>query len=155
MQEFDEKGIDIVHSNGKRNFYFVIRDAIQGYHWIDDQATIHPSLAYFVKDGALEHFSFIVISDSLNHDRIASTFSFNFLMNYLKTKFISQKIYYFSDGCTVQYKHRKKKLRIHCLPPRWHRTACGMAFLRSFPRHGSLRRIRRNIVAACHKGKSA
>ena len=54
------------------NYYFVVQDALQGFHWENSQATLHPIVAYFrSSNGDLKHISICVISDCLKHDQTA------------------------------------------------------------------------------------
>jgi len=43
------------------NYNFLIQDAVQGFHWNNSQATVHPFVAYFIKDGKLDNQSYCVI----------------------------------------------------------------------------------------------
>ena len=61
--------------------YFVLQDAAQGFHWNNSQATIHPFFAYYVKSGELHHLSYVLISDCLHHDTVASICFKNILLN--------------------------------------------------------------------------
>ena len=54
------------------NYSFVVQDAVQGFHWENSQATLHPFVAYFrSSNGDLKHTSICVISDCLKHDQTA------------------------------------------------------------------------------------
>ena len=39
------------------NYSVVVQDAAQGYHWDNSQATLHPFVTYFKKDGQTQHAS--------------------------------------------------------------------------------------------------
>jgi hypothetical protein len=54
------------------NYSFLCQDAIQGFHWVTDQATFHPFVVYYCTSGPEnsmkeECVSFCVISDCLEH----------------------------------------------------------------------------------------
>ena len=52
------------------NYSFVVQDAVQGFHWENSQATLHPFVAYFrSSNGDLKHTSICVISDCLKFDQ--------------------------------------------------------------------------------------
>ena len=46
VKENLEPGTIIVGGNFSENYHFVVQDAAQGYHWANDQVTIHPFIVY-------------------------------------------------------------------------------------------------------------
>ena len=88
------------------NYSFVIQDAVQGHHWDNSQATLHPFVVYY-KDGSdIVTSSFCVISDSLKHDTVSVHAFITTLLNHMKTHNPQiQKVFYFSDGAASQYKN--------------------------------------------------
>ena len=70
LKEQLEEGHVIMLSDFGENYGFVIQDAAQGYHWTNSQATLHPSIAYYKKNGTLKSISCVMVSDSLVHDTI-------------------------------------------------------------------------------------
>lgn len=90
------------------NYSFVLQDAAQSYHWNNGQATVHPFVIYYKKDN-VEHVSFVIISECLEHNTIAVYCFQKKLIEFMKEKFGDDitKIYYFSDGSAAQYKNRK------------------------------------------------
>lgn len=97
------------------NYSFVIQDCTQNYHWTNSQATIHPFVIYYKnKDGKLQHFNFVVISDVLVHNTIAVHLFQRKLMQFLRanSEDAIKKISYFSDGSAAQYKNRKNFVNI-------------------------------------------
>ena len=50
------------------NYSFLVQDAIQGYHWENSQATLHPFCAYYKQDGSLKCLNICMISDCMRHD---------------------------------------------------------------------------------------
>ena len=54
------------------NYSFVVQDAVQGFHWGNSQATLHPFVAYFRSSNEdLKDTSICVISNCWKHDQIA------------------------------------------------------------------------------------
>ncbi|CAN7998596.1 unnamed protein product [Ixodes hexagonus] len=94
------------------NYSFIVQDAPQSYHWVNDQASIHPVVIYFRPDesGAdISVRSFAVISDCLQHDTTAvSAFQAEVLKIVKQDMPEIKKIYYFSDGASSQYKNKQK-----------------------------------------------
>ena len=66
------------------NYSFVLQDAVQGFHWNNAQATIHPFIVYYRDSVELCHLSFVIISDCLHHDRVAVHLFQKSLMDNLK-----------------------------------------------------------------------
>lgn len=93
------------------NYSFILQDEIQGYHWNNGQATIHPFVIYFKKSGTqlAEHITFVIISDCLQHDTTSVHLFQRYLKKILCTTFaiLPHHIYYFSDGAAAHYKNRK------------------------------------------------
>lgn len=50
------------------NYSCVIQDEIQSHHWNHTQVTIHPFVIYKKENDEVSHRSFVIISDSLQHD---------------------------------------------------------------------------------------
>lgn len=112
------------------NYSFLIQDAIQGFHWNNDQATLHPFVSYFRRseDAEIEFCTLIIISDSLKHNTAAVHAFQERLIKYLeeKTGRKVSKMYYWSDGAAAQYKNRKNVSNIAnhqgdlLTPAEWH-----------------------------------
>lgn len=93
------------------NYSFVIQDEIQGYHWSNEQATVHPFVCYYreIENGELKCVSYVVISECLTHDVVAVYLFQKKLMEFLHTKIEHiTRVIFFSDGCGGQYKNKKK-----------------------------------------------
>ena len=106
----------LVSVDFSENYSFILQDAVQGFHWNNSQATIHPFVAYYVDSGELYHLSYVIISDCLHHDTIA-VYLFQkcfiaFLKDFLAERLQPKKIIYFSDGAASQYKNRKNFLNL-------------------------------------------
>jgi hypothetical protein len=115
------------------NYSFVLQDAAQGYHWNNSQATIHPFVGYYTDSGEIQHLSYVIISECLNHDT-AAVYLFQkcfitFLSKVIPAGQPIKRVIYFSDGAAAQYKNRKNFLNL-ChhgedfgLPAEWHFSA--------------------------------
>lgn len=93
------------------NYTFVVQDEAQSYHWNNSMATVHPFVVYYInKEDKVDHLSLVCISDCLQHDTILVHVFQNKVISWLKgqDEFKNvNKIYYFSDGASSQYKNRK------------------------------------------------
>lgn len=60
----------VVICDFSENFSFVVQDAVQGYHWNQEQCTIHPFVIYYRENegGDVKEQSFVVIAESLQHN---------------------------------------------------------------------------------------
>lgn len=128
-----QPGQFLVICDFSENYSFVLQDEIQGYHWNNSQVTIHPFVAYFNDNKAiLQHISFVIISECLNHDTIAFHLFQRYLINFLRSKMhptLIKQIFYFSDGASAHYKNRKNFVNL-CyheedfgISAEWHFTA--------------------------------
>ena len=88
------------------NYSFVVQDAVQGFHWENSQATLHPFVAYFrFSNGDLKHTSICVISDCLKHDQTAVHCFLSKVITLMKQKVNNIKIiHYYSDGAPSNIK---------------------------------------------------
>lgn len=106
----------VVTCDFSENYSIVLQDEAQSYHWTSQQITIHPFVIYYKQEDKIEHVSFVIISDCLEHNTIAVYTFQKKLISYLSSKFqnLPKKIYYFSDGSAAQYKNKKNFLNL-CL----------------------------------------
>ena len=109
------------------NYSFLVQDAIQGFHWNNSQATLHPFVVYQKTDNKIVSQSFCVISDSLQHDSNIVHYFLHIILEDLKTNICQLKrCIYFSDGAASQYKNYKNFSNIcnhekdHGVPAEWH-----------------------------------
>ena len=110
-----QEGEVLTVSDFAENYSFVVQDEAQSFHWNNSSVTLHPLVAYFKKNGNLEHLSFVVISESNNHDTVAvHLFQKRFVQFLLQHIQDINRIIYFSDGCAAQYKNCKNFLNL-CL----------------------------------------
>lgn len=103
----------IVNCDFSENYQFVFQDSIQGVHWNNDQATIHPIILYLKENNTLKNFNFVAISNIRNHDAIAWRVFQERIMEYIKQNFrFIKKVKYFSDGAVTQYKNKKNFINL-------------------------------------------
>lgn len=96
------------------NYAFVAQNAVPGFHWNNDQATVYPVMIYYKMNGVLEKKSLIIISDNLHHDSVV-VWAFSGLINSFIKSFMPNpaKIFYFSDGAPQQFKNFKNFINIY------------------------------------------
>ena len=109
------------------NYSFLVQDAVQGHHWDNSQATIHPFVIYYKPNGELKCHNIAVISDYLKHDKVTVHRFIAKLIPDLKLVIPGlEKINYFSDGVASQDKNYKNlaNLCFHeqdfCIGAEWH-----------------------------------
>ena len=90
------------------NYSFIVQDAIQGHHWNNSQATLHPFTIYHSKDQEVQCISICVINDCMQHDSISVHVFIKIVSEYIKSILPDiMVIKYFSDGAASQYKNYK------------------------------------------------
>jgi len=90
------------------NYSFLIQDAVQGHHWDNSQATLHPFAVYYRENETLKCLSFCIISDCMKHDTTTVHAFISVLLFHLKQILpVVKKVIYFSDGAASQYKNYK------------------------------------------------
>ena len=88
------------------NYSFLVQDAVQGYHWDNSQATLHPFCVYFKEAGDLKCLNMCVISDCMRHDtNTVHAFSTKALHLIKHDLPLINKVTYFSDGAASQNKN--------------------------------------------------
>jgi hypothetical protein len=92
-----QNGEVIVSGGFSENYSFIIRDAAQGFHQNNQQATIHPFVSYFKNSkNELGNLCFVIISQCLCHDTVTVYTFQKHLIAFLKENFPKiSKIYYF------------------------------------------------------------
>jgi hypothetical protein len=71
--------------NFSENYSSVIQDAAQGFHWNNQQATIHPFVSYFKNSkNDFENLCYVIISESLYHDTVVVYTFQKHLISFLK-----------------------------------------------------------------------
>lgn len=91
------------------NYSFVIQDAIQSFHWSNDQATVHPFCLYYKDaDNIIQCKSIIVIGESLKHDINAVHLFQRKVLDFIRVNYTNvTDLLFFSDGAPSQYKNKK------------------------------------------------
>lgn len=89
------------------NYSFVIQDAVQGQHWNNSQATLHPFTVYYKQGKELKCLSLCVVSDCLEHNTNVVHAFMDKMLFYLKSVHDVARILYFTDGAASQYKNYK------------------------------------------------
>lgn len=99
----------IVCLDFSENYACRLQNSVQSEYWSTKQATIHPYVTYYKKNGELKHKSFVIISEDLEHDSSAVNL-FNTKLIFFMVKSFGKrnikKIHYFSDGAASQYKNK-------------------------------------------------
>ena len=111
------------------NYGFIVQDAVQGHHWDNSQATVHPFVIY-LKDSPssdLKCINMCIISDNLKHDTVAVHAFITEILTAIKTNYPHlTNMIYFSDGASSQYKKFKNLANLcnhyddHNLSAEWH-----------------------------------
>lgn len=103
----------VVLADFAENYTFTIQDEIQSYHWNNQQATIHPFVYYYKNDANVCHRNLCIISDHLVHDTVAVYTFQKHLIDDIKNIAPSvEKVIYFSDGSSSQYKNKKNFVNV-------------------------------------------
>lgn len=109
------------------NYSFLVQDAVQGFHWENSQATLHPFTVYFKDDDEICNLSICIVSDIMQHDCNTVHAFIVKALEYVKHKLPTvTKVLYFSDGAASQYKNFKNLINLchhtkdHDLEAQWH-----------------------------------
>ena len=96
------------------NYSFVCQDAVQGFHWNNDQATLHPFVVYTRNhQDVLVPSNICVISNERDHGAGTVHTFLKTVVNHVKETVPNlRKIHYFSDGAGSQYKNCKNILNL-------------------------------------------
>lgn len=90
------------------NYTFIVQNAIQSFHWVNKQCTIHPFVIYYKNGDKIDHLSVVIIAESLKHDVVAVYLFQKRLLTFMQQKFNAIEIVkFFSDGAGGQYKNKK------------------------------------------------
>lgn len=104
-----QEGEFLVTLDFAENYSFKIQDAVQSYHWSNDQATLHPYVIYHKNGETVVHECFVVISDNNKHDTVAVHLFNKKMLDHIKLIFGEEnvrRLIFFSDGCGGQYKNK-------------------------------------------------
>lgn len=119
LKESELSETAIIIADFAENYSFILQDAVQGFHWTNSQATIHPFIVYHKFETEadetpnLKHENFVIVSDTLRHDTNTVHCFQRKVLDFLKIKFpLLKKVVYFTDGAAGQYKNRKNFLNL-------------------------------------------
>jgi len=122
-----QDGTVIVLLDFAENYSFVVQDAVQGHHWNNSQASLHPFAVYHQTGSSCECQSYCVVSDSLQHNATAVHAFMTVLVQNLKQQLPKLTlIKYYSDGAASQYKNFKNLINLYHhlqdfgIPAEWH-----------------------------------
>ncbi|XP_065312659.1 uncharacterized protein LOC135922157 [Gordionus sp. m RMFG-2023] len=62
----------LIISDFAENYAFVVQDHAQGFHWTNNQATLHPFMIYYCERGTIKHISYN--PDKIEHKKCLSDF---------------------------------------------------------------------------------
>lgn len=98
----------LVQMDFAENFSFIVQNAVQSYHWSNQQSTIHPIVIYYKNNlDKIENLNFVIISEVLNHDATAVHIFITLMMQFAFEKIgILKHITFCTDGAGSQYKNR-------------------------------------------------
>jgi hypothetical protein len=98
-----QDGEVVVLGDFSEYFSFFIQDAAQGFHWNNQQDTIHPFVSYFKNSkNQLENLCFVIISECFYNDTVTVYNFQKHLIAFLKENVPNiSKIYHFSDGASA------------------------------------------------------
>lgn len=108
LKSYLPAGEMIVLGDFAENYSFIVQDEIQGYHWENQQCTVHPFVIYYKSvEGEFKCQSVCFLSPVLKHNTVMVYTFISQLIPFLLTLPSSSvtKIHYFSDGCAGQYKN--------------------------------------------------
>lgn len=102
-----DEGQFIITLDFAENYEFIVQEAVQAFHWNNNQATLFPIVIYYRENSETKHCSLVGISDCLKHDTVSVYMFQKELITFLRKKFtVVNKIYYFSDGAPQQFKNK-------------------------------------------------
>ena len=101
----------IILGDFAENVFFIVQDEIQGYHWNNQQCSLHPIVLCYCKENESDFVPTFIcfISDNLNHD---VNFGYKVMRDTIKyicdniTEALS-KVHDLSNGCAGHFKNCK------------------------------------------------
>lgn len=105
----------IVIGDFSENFTFIVQDEIQSFHWVNEQATLHPFVIYYrdPSENIVVSKSYCFISDYMYHNTLAVYAFQKRLVSEISASLpFIKKIIYFSDGASGQYKNKKNFINL-------------------------------------------
>ena len=104
-----QKETCIILMDFAENYIFLVQDAVQGFYWQNNQATLHPFAVYYKdQNDEIKCDCYCAISDLLQHDQTAVHCFISKLLPTVCTQSPCIKnVKYFTDGAASQYKNYK------------------------------------------------
>lgn len=103
----------IIQLDFSENFAFIVQDAVQGCHWMNDQVTLFPIVIYEIINGSLHSQSFCILSDCLQHSSTAVNTFLKKISEFIRGTMTNiKKVIYFSDGAVTHFKNRKNLINL-------------------------------------------
>lgn len=113
LKENITNGECVILGDFAENYTFTVQDEIQSFHWTNEQATLHPFVYYYKTEDKICCRSLCVISDHLTHDTATVHAFQKHVINDIKTVVPDvNKVIYFSDGASSQYKNKKNFINV-------------------------------------------
>lgn len=120
----------IVMFDYSENYKYVAQNALQAFHFNNEQCTVFPVIYFYKENGLLKSQSCVISSDSLRHDTASVFAAQSVLLNDIKKKLkFIRHVIYMTDGAKQHFKNRFQiaNLRQHQadfgLSAEWHYTA--------------------------------
>jgi len=108
-----QQGTAIILLDFAENYSFVVQDAVQGHHWNNSQATLHPFVSYYQTGDELKCVNYCIVSDCLQHNATAVHAFISAMIDKLKIVLNAlDKLIYFSDVAASQYKNHKNFINL-------------------------------------------
>lgn len=102
-----QDGEVILQCDFSENYAYVAQDAVQGFHYNNDQCTVHPAVFYYKEGNEMKHRNIVLLSDCTTHDTAAVYILQQTVIPEIKKVCPNvKKIYYFTDGAKQHYKNR-------------------------------------------------
>ncbi len=95
-------GQAVIQVDFAENYAAVSQDEVQSAHWSHQQVTIFTAVAWM--SNGLQ--SFVVVSDDLQHDKVAVWVMLKAILKHIKENYQISTVKIFSDGCAAQFKNR-------------------------------------------------
>ena len=107
LKENLPQGEVIIQEDFAENFQIKHQQEIMAAHWSNDVVTLFPAVVYYKSErGHLQHASYAIVSNETAHDK-GSVYAFNAaILEDVKQIIEVQKVNYWSDGPSSQFKNR-------------------------------------------------
>lgn len=108
-----QEGEVILQCDFSENYAYVAQDAVQGFHYNNDQCTVHPAIFYYKENGEIKHCSIVLLSECTTHDTAAVYILQQTVISEIKKVYPNvKKIIYFTDGAKQHYKNKYQMINL-------------------------------------------